>query len=579
MKRLFSHLKPYRLECVLAPLFKMTEAMLELLVPLVIAAIVDRGIGEGESGYVVKMALLLAALGLVGLLFSVTAQFFAARAAVGTSSGIRRSLFRKIQNLPVPSLDKQGSATMITRMTGDVAQVQSGINMVLRLFLRSPFVVFGAMIMAFTVDVKSALVFAVIIPALAIVVFAVMLITMPLFRRLQGRLDRVVGLARENISGARVIRAFGREGGERESFARESRFLRSLHLFVGRISAITNPLTYVMINLAVVFLLHIGGNQVDTGRLTQGQVIALYNYMSQILVELIKLADLIVTLTRALASGKRIESVLASEDALESFPEEVPDHTCRSHIVFRNVSMTYPGASEPSLSGLDFTIERGETVGIIGGTGSGKSSLVHLIPHFYDVSCGAVLVDGIDTRAYPTEELRSRIGFVLQKAALFSGTIRENMRVGCETADDARMMRALRAAQAEGIVLEKGGLDAGVEQNGRNFSGGQKQRLSIARALVRDPDILILDDSSSALDYATDAALRGAIAEYSRDMTVIMIAQRTSVIAHADKIIVLEDGEIAGIGRHEELLLSCPIYREIHHSQFPDDGKGGESHD
>lgn len=573
MKKLLGSIKPYIRESILAPLLKMAEALLELLVPLVVAAIVDAGIANRDNGYVVRMCLLLAGLGLVGLLFSVTAQFFAARAAVGFAGSIRSRLFRKFAVLPVPEVDRLGGSTMITRMTADVDRTQSGINMGLRLLMRSPFVVFGSMVMAFIVDRRAGIIFAAAIAALAIVVFSIMLITMPLHRRVQSGLDRVVGLTRENIGGVRVIRAFGREDEEREAFARESGRLRHLQLFVGRISATLNPLTYVMINIAVIVLLYTGGLSVESGDLTQGEMIALYNYMSQILVELIKLADLIVTLTRAVASARRIAVVLENDMALASLPEQTPDRTSPVHIVFSDVSMTYPGAASPALRGIDFSIARGETVGIIGGTGSGKTSLVHLIPHFYDVSSGSVAVDGVDTRAYPTEVLRDRVGIVMQRAVLFSGTIRENLLIGKKDATDEELYAALRAAQAEDVARDKGGLDARVEQNGRNFSGGQRQRLAIARALVRKPDILILDDSSSALDYMTDARLRAAVSEFSEGMTVLIISQRTASLTDADKILVLDEGELVGIGRHRELLDCCPVYREIHDSQLPREGE------
>lgn len=570
MRRLLPDIKHYRKEIVLAPLFKMIEALLELLVPLIVAAIVDVGIAGGDGGYVLRMSLLLVGLGLSGLLFSVTAQFFAARAAVGYAGRLRSRLFKKMQALPFSTLDRLGAPTMVTRMTGDVNQVQTGVNMGLRLLLRSPFVVFGAMIMAFTVDTRAAVVFAVVIPVLGAVVSAITLLTIPLYRKVQQRLDRVVGLTRENLTGVRVIRAFGQEERENEKFREQSRTLRRAQLFVGRLSALLNPLTYVIINLAAVILIRIGAIRVDIGDLTQGEVVALYNYLSQILVELIKLADLIVTLARSVASGKRIAAILACDDRLASLPQEIPDRTGREHIVFDRVSMIYPGASGEAVSDLSFSIKRGETVGIIGGTGSGKTTLVSLIPHFYDASSGRISVDGIDVRAYPTEELRSRIGIVMQRAVLFSGTVRDNLRMGKPDASDAEMKEALAAAQASEVVSEKGGLDARVEQGGRNFSGGQKQRLTIARALVRRPDILILDDSSSALDYATDARLRAALRDLPEQMTVLIISQRTASLSHADRILVLDEGRLVGIGTHAELLRSCPVYREIHFSQFPD---------
>ena len=575
MKHVFSHLRPYVRETVLAPLLKMSEALLELLVPLVVAAIVDRGIAAHDRGYVLGMALLLVLLGVVGLGFSVTAQFFAARAAVGFAGRVRFALFQKTQTLPVPELDRLGTSTLITRMSADVDRAQSGVNMVLRLLLRSPFVVFGAMVMAYIVDVPSGVIFTVAIAALSAVVFLIMLVTMPLHRRLQGRLDRVVGLTRENIGGARVIRAFGREEDERRAVAEESRLLRSLQLLVGRISAILNPLTVVMLNFAVIVLLEKGAIRVDSGRLTQGEMIALYNYMTQILVELIKLADLIVTLTRAIASGKRIDSVLASDASLARLSDAEPDRSTSEHIVFSDVSMTYPGASASALTGITLSVKRGETVGIIGGTGSGKSSLVSLIAHFYDPSAGSVLIDGVDTRAYPTELLRSRIGFVLQRSVLFTGTIRENLLVGNPDARDEDLLLAVHAAQADDVLAAKGGLDGAVSQGGKNLSGGQRQRLAIARALVRRPEILILDDSSSALDYATDARLRAALGELSGEMTILVISQRTVALSSADRIFVLEDGELVGEGTHAELLSGCDVYREIHESQSDGDGREG----
>lgn len=577
MKHVFSHLRPYVKETIIAPLFKMSEALLELFVPLVVAAIVDRGIAMGDRPYVMRMALLLVLLGVVGLGFSVTAQFFAARAAVGFAGRVRLALFQKTQTLPVPELDRLGTSTLITRMSADVDRAQSGVNMVLRLFLRSPFVVFGSMVMAYIVDPFSGVIFTISIAALAVVVFAIMLITMPLHRRLQGRLDRVVGLTRENIGGVRVIRAFGREREEEHAFGEESRILRGLQLLVGRISAVLNPLTFVMLNVTVILLLHYGAIHIDSGSLTQGEMIALYNYMTQLLIELIKLADLIVTLTRALASGKRIDGVLASDASLEALDEQTPDLCCEEHIVFSDVSMTYPGASESALDGLSLKIRRGETVGIIGGTGSGKSSLVSLIPHFYDPSAGTVYIDGIDTRSYPSALLRGRIGFVLQKAVLFTGTLRDNLRIAKPDATDDEILWAVRMAQAEDVLAAKGGLDGAVSQNGRNLSGGQRQRIAIARALVSHPDILILDDSSSALDYATDARLRAALSELSGKMTVLIISQRTASLTSADRIFVLEDGRLVGEGSHEELLLNSDVYREIHDSQLSsDDRKGGD---
>lgn len=569
MKRLGVYLKPYTLESILGPLFKLLEALLELLVPLVVADIIDTGIGAGDSGFVVKRCLLLIGLGLLGLASSVTAQYFAAKAAIGFTASVRHALFGKVQSLSYAELDKLGTSTLMTRMTSDMNQVQTGLNLALRLLLRSPFVVFGAMIMAFTIDVKSAWVFAVIIPLLFAVVFGIMFSCIPLYKKVQGRLDGVLGAAKENLAGVRVIRAFGKEKQETESFENKSGELLSSQLFVGKISALLNPVTYVMINLAIIAVLRVGGGQVYKGILTQGQVLALYNYMSQILVELIKMANLILSMTKATASAKRVSAILALESSLD-VPQENPEEPEAAPAVsFDGVTFTYPTGGAPALSDISFTLEHGKTLGIIGGTGSGKSTLIGLIPRFYDVQEGCVKVDGCDVRQYPLETLRRKIGLVPQKALLFKGTIRKNLLWGDENAADDAIYDALKAAQAQEVVDGKPeGLDYEVETGGRNFSGGQRQRLTIARALVRKPEVLILDDSASALDFATDAALRHALRELPWKPAVVIISQRTASIRFADEILVLDDGKLAGRGTHEELLQTCDVYREIYESQF-----------
>ena len=569
MKRLGVYLKPYTLESILGPLFKLLEALLELLVPLVVADIIDTGIGAGDSGFIVKRCLLLIGLGLLGLSSSVTAQYFAAKAAIGFTASVRHALFGKVQSLSYAELDKLGTSTLMTRMTSDMNQVQTGLNLALRLLLRSPFVVFGAMIMAFTIDVKSAWVFAVIIPLLFAVVFGIMFSCIPLYKKVQGRLDGVLGAAKENLAGVRVIRAFGKERQEVESFEEKSGQLLSSQLFVGKISALLNPVTYVMINLAIIAVLRVGGGQVYKGILTQGQVLALYNYMSQILVELIKMANLILSMTKATASAKRVAAILALESSLD-VPQENPEEPKAAPAVeFDGVTFTYPTGGAPALSDISFTLEHGKTLGIIGGTGSGKSTLIGLIPRFYDVQEGCVKVDGCDVRQYPLETLRRKIGLVPQKALLFKGTIRENLLWGDENAADDAIYDALKAAQAQEVVDGKPeGLDYEVETGGRNFSGGQRQRLTIARALVRKPEVLILDDSASALDFATDAALRHALRELPWKPVVVIISQRTASIRFADEILVLDDGKLAGRGTHDELLQTCEVYREIYESQF-----------
>lgn len=586
MKNLLIYLKDYKKESILAPLFKMLEASFELFVPLVMAAIVDVGIAGNDKGYILKMCLVMIVLGVIGLICSITAQFYAAKAAVGFATKLRRSLFAHIQKLSFSSMDEIGTSTMITRMTSDVNQVQSGVNLVLRLFLRSPFIVIGAMVMAFTIDRKAAMIFVVTIPLLSIVVFGIMLISIPLYRKVQGKLDRVLGLTRENLSGVRVIRAFHREEEEQETFVRENAALTRTQMFVGRISALMNPVTFVIVNGAVIVLIYTGALQVEAGILTQGAVLALVNYMSQILVELIKLANLIITVTKAVACAGRIGSVLEMKTGMPSVcAEESGKETQQTEPAakqtvgdppiaeFRKACLSYQGSSEEALSDISFTVKRGETIGIIGGTGSGKTSLVNLLPRFYDVTKGSVLVEGRDVRDYEPDVLRRKIGMVMQKSILFSGTVRENLLWGNENATKEQLWEALDISQAQEFVEQKeGGLDAVVAQAGKNLSGGQKQRLNIARALVRKPDILILDDSASALDYATDARLRQAIRRMPESPAVFIVSQRAASIMHADKIIVLDDGKIAGMGEHEHLLKDCEVYQEIYYSQFPREG-------
>lgn len=578
MKKLLNYLSAYKKEAVLAPLFKMLEASFELLVPLVMAQIIDTGIKNQDLAYILKMGAVLMLLGVIGLACSLTAQYFAARAAVGFGAGVRRDLFRHINRLSYSEIDAQGTATLITRMTSDVNQVQSGVNLTLRLFLRSPFIVFGAMIMAFTIDVKSALIFAAAIPLLSLVVFGIMLISMPLYKRVQRQLDRVMQITRENLTGARVIRAFNREQDEIASFKEEGGLLIRFQIFVGRISALLNPVTYVIVNLAIVVLIYTGAGQVDSGRIPQGEVVALVNYMSQILVELIKLANLIISITKALACAGRISSVFEMESSIADPGEEKggqvkegenPSVSGTPRVSFQNVSFSYQGSKEESLSDISFDAAPGEIIGVIGGTGSGKSTLVNLIPRFYDVTKGQVLVNGTDVRAQSLSKLRGQIGVVPQKAVLFKGTIRDNMRWGKEDASDQEIEEALETAQALEVVKSReNGLDAMIFQGGKNLSGGQRQRLTIARALVRKPQILILDDSSSALDFATDARLRKALRERTGGAAIFLVSQRASALRHADQILVLDDGRLAGKGKHEELLETCPVYREICLSQI-----------
>ncbi len=574
------YLKDYKKESILAPLFKLLEAFFELMVPLVMANIIDYGISNRNMGYIGKMGLLLLLLGVVGLASSITAQFFAAKAAVGFSTKLRQALFDHIEDLSFTDIDKAGASTMITRMTSDVNQVQSGINMTLRLFLRSPIIVFGAMIMAFTIDVKCALIFVVAIPLLSIVVFGIILSTIPMYKKVQSRLDQVLGITRENLTGVRVIRAFHQEAKEEERFRENNEALSAMQIFVGKISACMNPVTYVIVNGAIIALIYTGAVQVNIGNLSQGEVVAIINYMNQILVELVKLANLIVTMTKALACAERVASVFdigADAAYVGAQNQKLADKVDKSapFLDFKHVSLTYQGAGAPTLQDMNFTVNRGDTVGIIGGTGSGKTSLVNLIPGFYPATEGEILLEGRDIRTMSDEELRGRIGVVPQKAVLFKGTIRSNLQWGKPDATEEEMWKALELAQASEVVDGKPGkLDATVAQNGKNFSGGQRQRLTIARALVREPEILILDDSASALDYATDAKLRAALRTLEDKTTTFIVSQRASTIRHADKIIVLDDGEIAGVGTHDELLKDCTVYQEIYYSQYPEQ-RGG----
>lgn len=580
MKRLMMYLKDYKKESILAPLFKLLEAFFELLVPLVMANIIDYGISNRNMGYIGKMGLLLLLLGVVGLASSITAQFFAAKAAVGFSTQLRQALFDHIEDLSFTDIDKAGTSTMITRMTSDVNQVQSGINMTLRLFLRSPIIVFGAMIMAFTIDVKCALIFVVAIPLLSVVVFGIILSTIPMYKKVQSKLDQVLGITRENLTGVRVIRAFHQEAKEADRFRENNEALSAMQIFVGKISACMNPVTYIIVNGAIIALIYTGAVQVNIGNLSQGEVVAIINYMNQILVELVKLANLIVTMTKALACSERVASVFdigADAAYVGAQDQKLADKVDKSapFLDFKHVSLTYQGAGAPTLQDMNFTVNRGDTVGIIGGTGSGKTSLVNLIPGFYPATEGEILLEGRDIRTMSDEELRGRIGVIPQKAVLFKGTIRSNLQWGKPDATEEEMWKALELAQASEVVDGKPGkLDATVAQNGKNFSGGQRQRLTIARALVRNPEILILDDSASALDYATDAKLRAAIRTLEDKTTTFIVSQRASTIRHADKIIVLDDGEIAGMGTHDELLKDCTVYQEIYYSQYPEQ-RGG----
>lgn len=574
MKKLWKYMRDYRREGILAPLFKLLEASLELLVPLVMAQIIDIGIANGDGGFILSRCGILAVLAAVGLVCSITAQYFAAKASVGFAAKLRSTLFKHIQSLSYSKLDTQGTGTLIARITGDINQVQSGMNLALRLLLRSPFVVFGAMIMAFTIDVKAALVFVVTIPLLSIVVFGIMLWSIPMYKKVQARLDKVLGITRENLSGVRVIRAFCKEDEERREFGERNAALTKLQLIVGRVSAAMNPATYIMINLGIAVLIYVGALRVDSGILTQGQVVALYNYMSQILVELVKLASLIITITKALACAGRVSAALDVESDMhgaDTMPKEIDTD---EEVRFENVEFGYATGGEPALSGISFSVKKGETMGIIGGTGSGKSSLVSLIPRFYDATGGHVYIKENDVKDYPLGALREMVGMVPQKAVLFKGTIRENLRWGSADATEEEMERALSDAQALEIVKAKPeGLDSPVAQNGKNLSGGQRQRLTIARALIKKPEILILDDSASALDYATDLALRRSLAALSYKPTVFIVSQRASSILHADKIAVLDEGKMVGLGTHDELMQTCPVYREIYYSQYEQEVK------
>ena len=598
MKKLMKYLKSYRKECIIAPLFKLLEACFELFVPLVIVRIIDVGVKQGDKTCVIQMGALLIVLAVIGLSCAVTAQFFAAKAAVGFSTKLREVLFGHIEGLSFTDVDQAGTSTMITRMTSDVNQVQSGVNMTLRLFLRSPIVVFGAMIMAFTIDVKMALVFVVAIPLLAVIVFGIMLITMPLYKKVQGGLDKVLGITRENLTGVRVIRAFHQEQREEERFQESNQNLTNMQKFVGKISAFMNPVTYVIVNVAAIVLIYKGGLKVEIGELTQGQVVAILDYMSQILVELVKLANLIILMTKAMACADRVAAVLEigengddaaegekttaddadAEDRKAAFIGESVRNRKGGFLTFDHVSLKYKGAGEETLEDVSIDVRKGDVIGVIGGTGSGKTSFVNLIPKFYEATKGSITLNGKNLNDYDETELRKRVGVVPQKAVLFQGTIRSNLLWGKENATEEEMWRALELAQAKEIVEGKDGmLEAEVAQNGRNFSGGQRQRLTIARALIRRPEILILDDSASALDYATDAKLRNSIKSIKDETTTFIVSQRASSIRHADQILVLEDGRVAGLGTHDELLENCEVYQEIYYSQYPEERKGAVS--
>lgn len=576
MYKITNYLKEYKKESIVAPIFKMLEASFELFVPLVMAAIIDTGIKNADNAYILRMGAVLVLLGVIGLTCSITAQYFAAKASVGFGKSVRKDLFAHINALSYTELDTAGTSTLITRMTNDINQMQSGVNMFLRLFLRSPFIVVGAMVMAFTVDVKAALVFVVAIPLLSIVVFGIMLYTIPLYQKVQKALDKVLLMTRENLVGARVIRAFCRQQDEETDYQEGSDHLMQMQIFVGKISAMMNPVTYIIVNAAIIAIIWIGGLQVNVGNLSQGEVIALVNYMSQILIELVKLANLIILLTKAAACSKRVGEVFAMQPSIVEHPTGVDLVPSEDKVVFDHVTFTYAGAKEPALQDISFTAKRGQTIGIIGGTGCGKSTLVNLIPRFYEATEGSVLVDKVNVKDYSFHQLRDRIGVVPQKAVLFNGTIADNMRWGKEDATEEEMNRAIAIAQGTDVIAsKKNGLEEVILQGGKNLSGGQRQRLTIARALVKEPEILILDDSASALDFATDARLRKAIKEETKGMTVFLVSQRASTIKQADQIIVLDDGVMAGIGTHEELMKSCEIYREIVHSQDDNVAKEG----
>lgn len=566
MKNLLPYLKKYKLEAILGPLFKLLEATFELIVPLIVALIIDEGIKNNNKPFIVGMVLVICTLGLVGYVCSVTAQYFSAKAAVGFSTVLRSKVFEKIQSLSFTEYDELGTGTMITRITNDINQIQTGVNLTLRLFLRSPFIVFGAMIMAFTVDVRSALVFTVAIPVLAVIVFFIILYTMPLYKKVQGKLDNVLVKTRENLTGVRVIRAFALEEKETKDYVSLNKDLEKRQNIVASISNLMNPLTYVIVNMAIVIILWVSGLQVNLGSLKQGEVIAIYNYMSQILIELIKLANLIITISKAIACGNRISDILNLESSLQVTKNN--EGYFNKYIEFRNVYFRYKNAQDYSLNNISFNVKKGETIGIIGATGSGKTSLVNLIPHFYDISEGVLKIAGEDVSSIDSKELRDRIAIVMQKSVLFKGTVRSNLQFGKMDATEEEMITALKLADAYDFVMDKDGLDTNVEQNGRNFSGGQKQRLSIARALIKKSEILIMDDSQSALDYATDAKIRKNIKSLDYKPTIFIVSQRTSAIKDANKIIVLDDGKMIGYGKHDELLLTCPVYSEIHYSQY-----------
>ncbi|MBR0514429.1 MAG: ABC transporter ATP-binding protein [Clostridia bacterium] len=576
MKKLWIYLKAYRKESILAPLFKLLESLMDLLVPIVVADIINRGIGGNDRGLIVRYFLLLIGLALLGIGFSFVAQWMAAKASVGFASRLRQALFDHIQQLSYRELDSLGTDTMITRMTSDVNQVQNGLNLALRLLLRSPFIVFGAMIMAFTIDVRSAVIFAVVIPLLSLVVFGIMLMSIPLFAKVQAALDRLLGMTRENLTGVRVIRAFCKEKQEIDEFDRRNTLLTKLNEKVGRLSALMNPATFLMINFATIILIRTGALRVESGAILQGDVVALYNYMAMIVVELVKLASLIISINKALACGRRVQAMLETAPSMQ-YPDSMPEtpEDTGMAVRFDHVSFAYAGAGDEALTDIDFSVRKGQTVGIIGGTGSGKTTVAQLISRFYDASSGCVKVNGLDVRQYPAGALTDRIGVVPQKAVLFQGTIRDNLKWGNENATDEELWEALETAQGTEVVRGKDGqLDAPVEQGGRNFSGGQRQRLTIARALVKKPEILILDDSASALDFATDLALRRAIANLLGSMTVFIISQRTSSVRSADRVLVLDDGRMAGFGTHDELMRDCEAYQEIYYSQFPEERNG-----
>ena len=570
-KMSLKHLKKYQKESVLAPLFKLLEALIDLTVPLVIAQIIKNGIGQNDMGFVLKMFGLLLMLAVLGMTFSFTAQWFAAKASTGYATDLRQELFDNIQDLTYAELDQLGTDTLITRMTSDVLQVQTGLNLALRLLLRSPFIVFGAMVVAFTIDAKSALIFVVTIPVLAIVIFTIMWISIPLYTKVQSALDKLLGTLRENLLGVRVIRAFRKEDAEVQQFNQENDTLTQYNEHVGRLSALMNPLTYILINVAIITLIYVGAIRVDGGIIAQADVVALYNLMALIIVELIKLSSLIITINKSLASLERIEAVLVVKREMVYPIEPVKEDESAPAVIFDQVSFSYPQAGADAISNISFVANRGETIGIIGGTGCGKSTVVQLIPRFYDVQSGKVCVNGVDVKDYPQGELVAKVGMIPQKAVLFEGTIRENMQWGKEDATDEEIWHALEIAQAADVVRSKNGLDAMIEQNGRNLSGGQKQRLTIARALLKNPEILIMDDSASALDFATDLKLRRAIHNLGNQMTVFIVSQRASTVRAANQILVLDDGNLVGIGTHDELMENCKVYQEIYYSQFPEE--------